>query len=54
MEDIQAKTCSFKALFKGREDVFAMRWEKGNKSGCIITRSCILIEHKKAFKFNRI
>jgi superfamily II DNA or RNA helicase len=33
MEDIQAKTFSFKALFKGREDVFAMRWEKGNQSG---------------------
>ncbi|MEX0982741.1 MAG: hypothetical protein WDZ47_11700, partial [Bacteroidales bacterium] len=23
----------FKSLFKGREDVFAKRWEKGNKSG---------------------
>jgi len=23
----------FKSLFKGREDVFAFRWEKGNKSG---------------------
>ena len=23
----------FKSLFKGREDVFALRWEKGNKSG---------------------
>ena len=23
----------FKSLFKGREDVFATRWEKGNKSG---------------------
>ncbi len=23
----------FKSLFKGREDVFARRWEKGNKSG---------------------
>jgi hypothetical protein len=22
----------FKSLFKGREDVFAVRWEKGNKS----------------------
>ncbi len=25
----------FKSLFKGREDVFAVRWEKGNKSGYI-------------------
>ncbi len=23
----------YKSLFKGREDVFAIRWEKGNKSG---------------------
>lgn len=23
----------FKSLFKGREDVFAVRWEKENKSG---------------------
>ncbi len=23
----------FKSLFKGREDVFAVRWEKGNKNG---------------------
>ena len=23
----------FKSIFKGREDVFAIRWEKGNKSG---------------------
>ena len=23
----------FKSLFKGREDVFAIRWEKGNKKG---------------------
>jgi hypothetical protein len=23
----------FKSLFKGREDIFATRWEKGNKSG---------------------
>ena len=23
----------FKSLFKGRDDVFAIRWEKGNKSG---------------------
>ncbi|MFZ6013822.1 MAG: TOTE conflict system archaeo-eukaryotic primase domain-containing protein [Bacteroidota bacterium] len=25
----------FKSLFKGREDVFAKRWEKGNKSGYV-------------------
>ena len=24
---------TFHSLFKGREDVFAVRWEKGNKSG---------------------
>jgi hypothetical protein len=23
----------FKSVFKGRDDVFAIRWEKGNKSG---------------------
>jgi len=23
----------FKSFFKGRDDVFAVRWEKGNKSG---------------------
>jgi len=23
----------FKSIFKGREDVFAMRWENGKKSG---------------------
>lgn len=23
----------FKSIFRGREDVFAIRWEKGNKSG---------------------
>jgi hypothetical protein len=23
----------FKSFFKGREDVFAIRWEKGNKNG---------------------
>ncbi|WP_236587703.1 TOTE conflict system archaeo-eukaryotic primase domain-containing protein [Marivirga aurantiaca] len=27
------KLSLFKSLFKGREDVFAIRWEKGNKSG---------------------
>lgn len=27
----------FKSLFKGREDVFAIRWEKGNKSGYMPT-----------------
>jgi len=24
---------TFRSLFKGREDVFAVRWEKGDKSG---------------------
>ena len=24
---------TFRSLFKGREDVFAVRWEKENKSG---------------------
>lgn len=24
---------SFKSLFKGREDIYAIRWEKDNKSG---------------------
>ena len=23
----------FKSVFKGRDDIFAIRWEKGNKSG---------------------
>ena len=26
----------FKSVFKGREDVFAVRWEKGNKSGYML------------------
>jgi len=30
---INDKLNLFKNLFKGREDVFAIRWEKGNKSG---------------------
>ena len=29
----QSNVDVFKSLFKGREDVFAVRWEKGNKSG---------------------
>lgn len=29
----QSNVDIFKSLFKGREDVFAVRWEKGNKSG---------------------
>ncbi|MEY4259530.1 MAG: hypothetical protein RL656_503, partial [Bacteroidota bacterium] len=28
----QSNVDIFKSLFKGREDVFAVRWEKGNKS----------------------
>jgi hypothetical protein len=27
------KTQLFKSVFMGREDIFAVRWEKGNKSG---------------------
>lgn len=34
MIDFQTKHIDiFRSLFKGREDVFAVRWEKGNKSG---------------------
>ena len=29
----------FKSVFKGRDDVFAIRWEKGNKSGYIPAHS---------------
>ncbi len=29
----QSNVDIFKSLFKGREDLFAVRWEKGNKSG---------------------
>lgn len=30
---LNQQTQLFKSLFKGREDVFAVRWERGNKSG---------------------
>jgi len=30
---LQNKINIFRSIFKGREDVFAIRWEKGNKSG---------------------
>ena len=33
MENLQTKTSLFRSLFKGREDVFATRWEKDKKSG---------------------
>ena len=33
MQNHQEHINIFKALFKGREDVFAVRWEKGSKSG---------------------
>ena len=33
MENIQTKIALFKSLFKGREDVFAKRWENDAKSG---------------------
>ncbi len=32
-EPLSNKIQLFKSVFKGREDVFAVRWEKGNKSG---------------------
>ena len=32
-EPISNQIQFFKSVFKGREDVFAIRWEKGNKSG---------------------
>ncbi|CAN0574257.1 unnamed protein product, partial [Ectocarpus sp. 12 AP-2014] len=31
--NIQEQIQLFQSLFKGREDVFALRWENGNKSG---------------------
>ena len=31
--NLSSQILLFKSLFKGREDVFAIRWEKGNKSG---------------------
>ena len=33
MKETQDKIMLFKSLFKGREDVFAVYWEKGNKKG---------------------
>ncbi len=33
MENLQTKISLFKSLFNGREDVFAIRWEKDKKSG---------------------
>lgn len=33
MDHIPQNISLFKSLFRGREDVFATRWEKGNKSG---------------------
>jgi superfamily II DNA or RNA helicase len=32
-ESLNQQIQFFKSVFKGREDVFAVRWEKGNKSG---------------------
>jgi superfamily II DNA or RNA helicase len=31
--ELQHKISLFKSIFKGRDDVFAVRWEKGSKSG---------------------
>ncbi len=33
MQDTQDKLLLIKSLFRGREDVFAIHWEKGNKKG---------------------
>ncbi|MFN9319770.1 MAG: TOTE conflict system archaeo-eukaryotic primase domain-containing protein, partial [Chitinophagales bacterium] len=33
MQNHQEQINIFRSLFKGREDVFAVRWEKGSKSG---------------------
>jgi hypothetical protein len=33
MNEQQQQIQLFKSVFKGREDVFAVRWEKGSKSG---------------------
>ena len=33
MENLQTKISLYRSLFKGREDVFAIRWEKYKKSG---------------------
>ena len=32
-DSLKSQIDLFKSVFKGREDVFAVRWEKGNKSG---------------------
>ena len=33
MENLHTKISLFRSLFKGREDIFATRWEKDKKSG---------------------
>ena len=33
IQNLQDRIHLFKSLLKGREDVFAIRWEKGNKNG---------------------
>jgi superfamily II DNA or RNA helicase len=33
VQNLQKQIDLFRSLFKGREDVFAVRWEKGNKAG---------------------
>jgi hypothetical protein len=37
----------FKLLFKGREDVFAIRWERDSKSGYIPAYDLDWLEYKK-------
>ena len=33
LNTVNEKLTIFKSLFKGREDIYATRWEKGNKNG---------------------
>jgi hypothetical protein len=32
-DNLKSQVDLFKSIFKGREDIFAVRWEKGSKSG---------------------
>ena len=44
MENLQTKISLFRSLFKGREDVFATRWEKDKKEAiCLLTFSILTV-----------